>query len=102
VKLTAVPPDDGVRMTKSFLIGHALAAEGMPRLLIVFNVLRMMLDERDPDHGCGPNTYYNRMASCVFMLLAEFTSQFPKEAAELQVYVGAKTNKRRRGKGAGH
>jgi hypothetical protein len=49
----------------------------------------------------GNAGYYNRMASCVFMLLAEFSSQFPKEAGELGIFVGAKTNKRRRVKDAG-
>jgi hypothetical protein len=89
--LRSVPPEDGVRMTKSFLIEHALAAEGLPapaRLLIVFNLLRILFDESEPDHDCGPNTHFNRLAGCTFMLLAEFSSQFPKEAAEFGIFVG--------------
>jgi len=97
--VSSLPPEDGVRVTKSFLIGNALTVED--RLLIVYNVLRIMLSEHDPDHECGPNTFYNRLASATFFLLAEFAAQFPKEAARMGIFVGAETSRRKRRKGAG-
>src|SRR6516225_7890712 len=70
----------------SFLVEHVLMAPEGARLILAYSLLRLMLDERDPQNGCTPNEHYNRLACATCLLLAEFAAQFPTEAAELEIF----------------
>src|SRR5690349_8094600 len=82
------------RVTNSFLVEHVLMAPEGARLIMVYNVLRIMLDERDPQHRCTASEHYNRLACVTYLLAAEFEAQFPKEAAELEFFWAVKSKRR--------
>lgn len=77
------------RVTTSFLVEHVLMAPEGARLALAYNLLRVMLDERPRDR-CAANEHYNSLACVTCLLLAEFAAQFPKEAAELEIFWGAR------------
>jgi hypothetical protein len=78
------------RVTNSFLVEHVLMAPEGARLILAYNLLRIMLDERDPQNRCTANEHYNRLACVSYLLLAEFAAQFPTEAAQMEIFWAAR------------
>jgi hypothetical protein len=79
------------RVTMSFLVEYVRMAPEGTRLFLAYNILRIMLDERDPRTA---NEHYNMLATVTYLLAAEFEAQFPKEAAELEFFWAAKPKRR--------
>ena len=78
------------RVSYSFLVEHVLTAPEGSRLILANSVLRIMVDERDPQNPCTANEHYHRLACVTYLLLAEFAAQFPKEAAVLEIFWAAR------------